>query len=642
MVVDGKTEVSTDSEDSGDSEDSEEEPVIEEVNMQYGVYMLLFFVIYYISWIGPSFFFMAYFMMVFREYFLEAPTFIAIFTELNPLLALLLMPVIIIVCYLIHLLFIGLATKIIWAITEKVSPSKNGIIPRNIKSKAADYYHIRSFIIKYGKNVFIKGILPWLSNWFYNFVGASKIGKGTTIEESLVNDKFITVGKNCYIGFNSSLASHVVDGIFGNISYFEVKLKDNITFAGMNAIGAGSEVSDNSFLLPLASAQKHAIIGKQGENKRFGYYFGLPLRKIFKKKLKNYLGLSPEDLERNENIEDYITKKNEKKSKKKEKKVKNIVKEVRKDTEENGEIDTESQRKEKSIDINMLTKEDLAVDFTTSSAISRINIKFLAVYIPIFWLSGLMVAIFWYEYSRYFGLSTILFLPIALFFMIYIFILGVLFFSKLLLILVNLLHKPREGIFLAEIGDKDYEFWMMRIALKKIALWFLRNSPLPWIDVIAFRIFGIRMDFSSHLNDAWCDAEFVDFGRNILVGQGATVMSSMVVGKYLIIKRVIFEDYVLVGGQTTIAPGTIIRHDTMIGALSTTTYNQVLDPNWIYFGIPGIKLKKNKYALLRRDIITKRSVDDETKIETTHEVNIDDDKKELIKTEESEGDHVNP
>ncbi len=634
MAVEGKAEVSTDSK---ASEDSEEEPIIEEVRMQYTLYLILFFIIYYISWIGPSFIFMTYFMMVFREYFLEAPTFIAIFTELNPLLALLLMPLIIILCYLVRIIFIGLTTKIIWAITEKISPSKNGIIPRNIKSKAADYYHIRSFILKYGKNIFTKGILPWLSNWFYNFVKASKIGKGTTIEESLVNDKFITVGKNCYIGVNSSLATHVVEGIFGNISYFEVKLKDNVTFAAMNQIGPGSEVFEDSFLLPLASAQKHVTIGKQG-GKNFGYYFGLPARKIFKKKLKEYIGLNPEDLERNENLEEYLSKKNETKSKIKQKSIEKIEAE---DPNETSNNDTKDQVKENPIDINSLTKEDLAVDFTTSSAISRINIKFLAVYIPIFWLSGLMAAIFWYEYTRFFGLSTILFLPIALFLMIYIFIIGVLFFSKLLLIFINLLHKPREGVFLAEIGDKDYEFWMMRTELKKIALWFLRNAPLPWIDVIAFRWFGIRMDFSSHLNDAWCDAEFVDFGRNVLIGQGATVMSSMIIGKYLIIKRVIFEDYVLVGGQTTIAPGTIMRHDGFIGAISTTTYNQVLEPNWIYFGIPAIKLKKNKYAAIRRDIITKRSVDDETKIEETTDVYVDDDKKQLINTEESEDNHVN-
>ena len=290
--------------------------------------------------------------------------------------------------------------------------------------------------------------------------------------------------------------------------------------------------------------------------------------------------------------------------------------------------------------MSTLTKEDLAVDFTTSSAISRVNLKFLAVYIPIFWMSGLMVGIFWYEYTRFFGLATILALPLAIFLILYIFILGLLCFSKLMLILINLLHKPREGVFLAELGDKDYEFWMMRTEIKKITLWFLRNSPLPWLDAIAFRWFGIRMDFSSHLHDSWCDAEFVDFGRNILVGQGATVMSSMVVGKYLIIKRIILEDYVLVGGLSVIAPGTIIRHDTMIGALSTTTYDQVLEPNWIYFGIPVIKLKENKYAAIRRDIITKRNVDDARQFKETTVVNIDEDKKKLVKTEETEGKDV--
>jgi hypothetical protein len=78
----------------------------------------------------------------------------------------------------------------------------------------------------------------------------------------------------------------------------------------------------------------------------------------------------------------------------------------------------------------------------------------------------------------------------------------------------------------------------------------------------------------------------------------------------------------------------------MLGALSSTTYNQVLDPNWIYFGIPGIKLKKNKYAQIRRDIIVKRSADDETKIDVTTEVFTDKAKKKLIKTEESEGKNV--
>jgi carbonic anhydrase/acetyltransferase-like protein (isoleucine patch superfamily) len=141
------------------------------------------------------------------------------------------------------------------------------------------------------------------------------------------------------------------------------------------------------------------------------------------------------------------------------------------------------------------------------------------------------------------------------------------------------------------------------------------------------------MDASSHLNDAWCDAEFIKFGRKNLIGQGATIMSSMVVGRYLIIKEVVCDDYIMIGGHTTIAPGTIMGKESVIGALSSTTVNQVLEPNWVYFGFPAIKLKENKYAEERREVILKRDVDEATKFEVEHKINIDEDKKDLIKTE---------
>ena len=138
------------------------------------------------------------------------------------------------------------------------------------------------------------------------------------------------------------------------------------------------------------------------------------------------------------------------------------------------------------------------------------------------------------------------------------------------------------------------------------------------------------MDASSHLNDAWCDAEFIKFGRKNLVGQGANIMSSMVVGKYLLIQRVIFDHYVMVGGHTTVAPGTIVGRESVVGAISTTTFNQILDPGWIYTGIPVIKFKPNKYATSRREILMKRDVDEEKKYEIEQEVNIEEDKKDLV------------
>jgi carbonic anhydrase/acetyltransferase-like protein (isoleucine patch superfamily) len=295
----------------------------------------------------------------------------------------------------------------------------------------------------------------------------------------------------------------------------------------------------------------------------------------------------------------------------------------------------EEKDEQNIVDKNNETDDDteFIIDFTTSSAINRVGLKFLAVYIPIFWFSGLVVATLWYGYtiSPILWIIKLLFLPLLLLGFSFLFIFSCFFFSKLLLIFINLIHLPKEGIFRTEKGDNDFEFWQIRTEIKKITLWLIRNWPLPWIDVIAFRWFGIKMDFSSHLNDSWCDAEFISFGKNVTIGQGAAIMSSMIVGNYLIIKKIRFDDYSLVGGMATIAPGTHFGEDTVLGAVSVTTINQKLEDGWIYTGIPARKLKPNKYAEMRRDIIHKIDVDEEEKVETQHEVNIDEDKKHLLK-----------
>jgi acetyltransferase-like isoleucine patch superfamily enzyme len=597
-------------------------PDVHREEMSYS--LILSFMILLTNYLGsflvPIVVFMLYFFLYFLPNFLEISNFIIIFTEIEPLMALITMPLVLIGCYLIRLYFIALITRIIWAYTESKSPSKSGIIPRNIKSKTERYYHIRSFLMKYPKNLVVKGLFPWLSNWLYNYVGSMVVGKGTTFEESVGNEKFAIIGKNCYIGVNSTLATHMVEGVWGNIAYFQIQVGDNVTIAGNNQVGAGTMIHSNSYLLPLASATKHSVV-KGGHH----YYFGIPLRKIFDKKVMNYLDLTRENLEKNKiSLGDIEVKK---KSNNKYKKIKKKQEKKKVDSNQ-----TRMKEKNNAIHIQEYENIDYNLDFTTSSAISRVNIKFLAVYLPIFWISGLQVAVLFYTYT-FFVKNLIMFtffLPVILFTLYFIFILGCFLYSKLFLILINLIHKPKEGTFLAEIGDTDYEFWMLRTELKKIVLWLMRNSPIPWADVLAFKWFGIKIDFSSYLYDAWCDGEFLYLGRKVVVGQGATLMSSMVVGKYLVISKIFLDDYALIGGHTTIAPGTIVGKDTVVGAISTTTYNQIMEPGFIYIGIPALKLKPNKYAESRRDIIVKKDVDEEIKFDVQHEVNIEEDKREKL------------
>jgi hypothetical protein len=268
----------------------------EKIKLQFHWYLSIFFIIYYLSYVISGFIFMIYIVYVFVPYILLVDNLITIFTNLYSIIAFVALPLLIVVSYLSRLCIIGLVTRFFWKLTEKISPTKDGIIPRNIPSKTANFYHIRSFMIKYGKNAFMKGVFPWLANWYFNFVGTSIIKKGSTLEESVVTDKHVNVAENCYVGVNSALSSHFVEGIFGNIVYFEIKLGKNTTLGGFNNIAPGCELSDNSYILPMAAATKHNIT--KGNN----YYFGMPLRRIFTKKIMNYLKISEDDLNRAEQL----------------------------------------------------------------------------------------------------------------------------------------------------------------------------------------------------------------------------------------------------------------------------------------------------------------------------------------------------
>jgi carbonic anhydrase/acetyltransferase-like protein (isoleucine patch superfamily) len=227
---------------------------------------------------------------------------------------------------------------------------------------------------------------------------------------------------------------------------------------------------------------------------------------------------------------------------------------------------------------------------------------------------------FWYNYFVWIPnwILQILFIAPGIFASYFTFIFAITFISKLFIIIIKLIYKPKEGIFIAEEGKKDFEFWCLRTEVKKLVLWFMNNFPLPWIDTWGFRWFGVNVDFTSHMFDAWLDIENIKFGRKVTVGQGAVVMSSMVVGKYLIIRKVLFDDYVVIGGVSNIAPGTKVGKETIIGAFSNTAVDQILDPGWIYFGIPVTKLKPNKFSDIDRRKIVKKIVDDQIKYTVKH------------------------
>lgn len=176
-----------------------------------------------------------------------------------------------------------------------------------------------------------------------------------------------------------------------------------------------------------------------------------------------------------------------------------------------------------------------------------------------------------------------------------------LFFGKLILVLLKLIHKHKQGLFKVDNHDRDYYFFCLRIAVKKYIFWIWNNFCFPWVSNLAFKFCDMKADFKSTMFDGWSDVEFIDFGNNIMIGQGAQIFSSIIIridnADYLLIKKVIIGDHVVLGGNCIVSPGTVIGKGTTLGVWTVTHINQILEPNWIYFGNPARKYQPAQRAI---------------------------------------------
>jgi acetyltransferase-like isoleucine patch superfamily enzyme len=169
------------------------------------------------------------------------------------------------------------------------------------------------------------------------------------------------------------------------------------------------------------------------------------------------------------------------------------------------------------------------------------------------------------------------------------------FIAKIFHVIVNAIHKPRTGVFLRHPSNKDYRYWCMRNVIKKWPFWLSHKFPFPFMNNICFKVFGVKTKFSNSLFEGWVDTEFIEFGKNVVVGQGTLIQSSLIIGNLLIIKKTVIEDDVRIGSHAIVMPGTHIKKRSVLASNSVTTVDQKLDEGYIYVGVPAKILKKNYF-----------------------------------------------
>lgn len=226
--------------------------------------------------------------------------------------------------------------------------------------------------------------------------------------------------------------------------------------------------------------------------------------------------------------------------------------------------------------------------------------RYLLLYFVIMWFSFiplfLELWVFWRVIWNYENqIHFYIFLPLLIIPMYITLVFSATLTAKLFHWIVNAIHKPKTGVFLRHHNDKDYRYWCIRNVIKKWPFWLSHRFPFPFMNNLLYKMFGVKTRISNSLFEGWVDTEFIEFGKNVVVGQGAIVMSSMIIGNLLIIKKTIIDDEVRIGSRAIIMPGTHVKRRSVLASNSVTTVDQILNEGYIYVGVPAKELKRNYF-----------------------------------------------
>lgn len=252
--------------------------------------------------------------------------------------------------------------------------------------------------------------------------------------------------------------------------------------------------------------------------------------------------------------------------------------------------------------------------------------RYLIIYLAIMIL-GAQPSIIWFwlywQLLNGFSIYFFIFFPFAFIITIFILIFSSIIIAKFFLIITNIFHKPREGIFNRNKNDKDYYYWSLRAVIKKWPCWLARQFSIAPLEILILKSFGVKIGKKVSLHEGWVDTEFIEIGDNFRLGQGSLIMSTLLTHNKLILKRIILKDNIIIGAHSVVFPGTIIESNTILDSNSTTKVNQHLEANSIYQGSPSLKVLNNACkptkSQLKQEIFENESVKSLNKIDLREE-----------------------
>ncbi|MFX1395536.1 MAG: acyltransferase [Promethearchaeota archaeon] len=160
--------------------------------------------------------------------------------------------------------------------------------------------------------------------------------------------------------------------------------------------------------------------------------------------------------------------------------------------------------------------------------------------------------------------------------------------SSLLLILIRIIFKPKEGEFKRNPKDRNYLFWNIRNLVKKWPLYIMASNPFPWLKHrFNLRFFGVKIGKNCICDNCWISSEFITIGKNCIIGVSSVIVSFGMDAETFLLRKIIIEDNVALGAKSVILPGTVIKRGAKLSAFSSTNYNDILEEDLVYNGNPA-------------------------------------------------------
>ena len=188
--------------------------------------------------------------------------------------------------------------------------------------------------------------------------------------------------------------------------------------------------------------------------------------------------------------------------------------------------------------------------------------------------------------ERWFFWLLILLLPLNIYGNVFLFVFSVMIFSAGIMKLLNVRHPPREGIF--KKGSKDWKYMHRRFWTAYFPIWLARVTPLPWIDIVCYRLFGVKIGKNVVAYEGYIDpvGDFVEIGDYSMTSLNICIFSHLIYPDKVLIRKVKIGKACVIGPQSIVTPGTIMKDGAVLGANSYTWIGQELEGELIHVGTP--------------------------------------------------------